>query len=65
MSRLIFWAEGLNENFMEGFPCCIAWGTIPCLVPDGVIGEGCSAVALHVGQDPMDLGLVIMELCSA
>jgi len=65
MGGLIFWAEGLNENFMEGIPWCIAWGIILCLILDGAISEGCSTVAFHVGQDPMNLGLVIVELCGA
>jgi hypothetical protein len=49
MGGLIFWAEGLDEKFMEGFPCHITQGTMLCLIPDAVISKGCGVVTLHVG----------------
>jgi len=65
MGGLVFGAEGLDENFLEGVPRPIAQRVVLCLVADGAIGEGCSAVTFHVGQDPMDLGLVVLELRGA
>jgi len=65
MGWLIPWAESLNENSPEGLLCCIAWDVILHLILDNAISKGHSTVTFHVGQDPMDLGLVIMELCSA
>jgi len=65
MGGLILWTEGFDENFMEGIPQSIAWGVVLRLIVNGAISKGCSMVTFHVGQDPVDLGLVVLELCGA
>jgi len=62
MGGLVLQAEGFNENFLEGIPQSIVRGVVLCLVANGAIGKGCSMVTFHVGWNPMDLGLVILEL---